>query len=261
MDQKAERDAAVGMDTFHTVKRGTGSEVFKELWGIGMKRNVSLEEISDGRLYKSSDMVKADSHGCKGCYKCCTGMGNSVILDPCDVYRLQQGTGKGLSGLLAEGLAELNVADGVILPNLKMAGREERCVFLDADGRCSIHGVRPGICRLFPLGRFYENGDFRYFLQVNECTATGRSKVKVSKWIDTPEQSRNHDFLCKWHALLNHLEEIVAGEEDSDRSKRLNLLMLQTFYMQPYETEKDFYGQFEDRLSDFRIKITGTGIL
>ena len=207
-----------------------------------MKRNVSLADISDGRLYKSNDMVKADCHGCRGCYKCCTGMGNSVILDPYDVFRLQQGLGKTLSGLLAEGRAELNVVDGVILPNLRMAGLEERCVFLNTEGRCSIHGVRPGICRLFPLGRYYEDGDFRYFLQVNECAASGRSKVKVSKWIDTPEQGRNHDFLCKWHSLLNGLEEAVAGREDSDRAKQLNLVGA---------TEEDFYGQFEGRLEGF----------
>lgn len=217
-----------------------------------MKRNVSLAEISDGRLYKSNDMVKADSHGCKGCHKCCTGMGSSVILDPYDVYRMQQEIGKSLSGMLTEGIVELNVVDGLVLPNLRMAGPEESCVFLNGEGRCSIHGARPGICRLFPLGRYYEKGDFQYFLQVNECTAANRSKVKVSKWIDTPEPGRNHAFLCKWHALLNSLEEAVAGEEDSDRSKQLNLLLLQTFFMRIYETDKDFYEQFEVRYEEFR---------
>lgn len=53
---------------------------------------------------------------------------------------------------------ELNVVDGMVLPNLKMAGEEEACLFLK-DGRCSIHGYRPGICRLFPLGRIYERMD------------------------------------------------------------------------------------------------------
>ena len=61
---------------------------------------------------------------------------------------------------------ELNVVDGVILPNLKMSGQNDACGFLDENGRCSIHAVRPGICRLFPLGRYYENHDFSYFLQV-----------------------------------------------------------------------------------------------
>ena len=112
-----------------------------------MKRNVRLEEISNGRLYNLNDMVKADCHGCRGCFQCCTGMGNSVILDPCDIYRLQAGLGKGLPQLLEEGAVELNVTGGVILPNLKMAGREERCFFLDGEGRCSIHESRPGLCR------------------------------------------------------------------------------------------------------------------
>lgn len=217
-----------------------------------MKRNVTLEEISDGRLYGGNDMVKADCHGCKGCHKCCTGMGNSVLLDSYDIYRLRQGLGKTLAQLLAEETVELSVTDGVILPNMKMAGEEERCAFLDGEGRCGIHAYRPGICRLFPLGRFYENGDFRYFLQTGECREAGRTKVKVSKWIDTPDQGRNHAFICQWHSLLNALEEKVAGAEDLEEAKRLNLLMLQTFYMEEYDTGRDFYGQFEERLMSWR---------
>ena len=86
-----------------------------------MKRNVSLAEISDGRLYKASDMVKADCGGCNGCSRCCHGMGNSIILDPYDVYRMTTGMGKSMQELLAASV-ELNVVDGVILPNLKMQG-------------------------------------------------------------------------------------------------------------------------------------------
>lgn len=217
-----------------------------------MRRSVSLEEISDGRLYRNNDMVKADCHGCIGCHKCCTGMGNSVLLDPYDVYRLQQGLGKNLSQLLTEEKVELSVTDGVILPNMRMAGEEERCACLDGDGRCSIHAYRPGVCRLFPLGRIYENGDFKYFLQTNECRETGRSKVKVSRWIDTPDQGRNHDFICQWHSLISDLEDKLSGADDLEESKRLNLLMLQIFYMEAYEVQQDFYGQFEERLIRWR---------
>ena len=39
-----------------------------------MKRNVTLEEISDGNLYEANDMVKADCQDCKGCSDCCQGM-------------------------------------------------------------------------------------------------------------------------------------------------------------------------------------------
>lgn len=56
-----------------------------------MKREVDLNEISDGRLYSSGDMVKVDCHDCEGCSACCQGMGDSILLDPMDLWRLQLG--------------------------------------------------------------------------------------------------------------------------------------------------------------------------
>lgn len=215
-----------------------------------MKRNVSLEEISDGRLYGLNDMVKADCHGCEGCSQCCRGMGKSIILDPLDGYRLVKGLYKELQELIGTAI-ELNVVDGVILPNLRMAGEKEACSFLNAEGRCSIHAFRPGICRLFPLGRYYENGSFQYFLQTGECTRP-HTKVKVSKWIDTPNLQKNQAFINTWHYLLNQVEELVNNSGDDAFRKNLNLFLLNTFYLTPYDTGNDFYEQFEERLARFR---------
>ena len=53
-----------------------------------MEREVSLEDISDGKLYGINDMVRADSGGCEGCSACCRGMGSSIRLDPLDMFRL-----------------------------------------------------------------------------------------------------------------------------------------------------------------------------
>lgn len=216
-----------------------------------MKRYVSLAEISDGRLYDVNDMVKADCHGCRGCSQCCQGMGRSIILDPYDVCRLTTGLRKTMEELLAEAV-ELNVVDGVILPNLKMAGEAERCSFLDKEGRCSIHVYRPGICRLFPLGRYYENGSFRYFLQTGECAGKNPTKVKVGKWIDTPDLHRNREFVIRWHYLLKELEELTAANEEESFRKNLNLFLLNTFYLTPYEENRDFYEQFDERYARFR---------
>jgi len=90
-----------------------------------MIRECSLEEISDGRTYRENDMVKADAAGCDGCFKCCTGMGNSIILDPYDIWLLKnfsEGTKLTFEQLLATGNVELNIVDGLILPNLSMKG-------------------------------------------------------------------------------------------------------------------------------------------
>ena len=99
-----------------------------------MRREVTLEEISDGRLYDANDMVKADCQDCKGCCDCCKGMGDSVILDPYDVCRLSRGLGKQPQELIGIVL-ELGVSDGNILPHLMMKGKEESCVFLNEEGR------------------------------------------------------------------------------------------------------------------------------
>lgn len=212
-----------------------------------MKRQVSLEEISDGRLYGLNDMVKADCRDCQGCSACCRGMGASIILDPFDVFRLTQGLRCPAAQLLAEEKLELNVVDGMVLPNLKLRGEEEACVFLNREGRCSIHAFRPGICRLFPLGRYYEGRAFQYFLQIHECPKRDRTKVKVSKWIDTPDARRYDTYICDWHFFLEDAGARLE-EESEEEQKNGNLYVLKLFYLTPYDTGRDFYFQFYERL-------------
>ena len=145
-----------------------------------MLRETTMEEISDGKVYGINDMVKADTGGCEGCNKCCTGMGSSIVLDPFDIWRLKVGLSVSFQQLLDEGKIELNMVDGLILPNIRM-GEKDRCSFLDEHGRCSIHAYRASICRLFPLGRVYREDGFDYFLQKGECTKDNRAKIKVKK--------------------------------------------------------------------------------
>lgn len=215
-----------------------------------MKRQVSMEEISDGKLYTLNDMVKAGCNDCKGCSACCQGMGSSIVLDPLDVHRLCAGLGQTFEQLLAQNL-ELQVVDGIILPNLKMAGEKEQCSFLNAEGRCSIHAFRPGICRLFPLGRYYENGTFRYFLQVHECKNENRTKVKVKKWIDTPDTGKYEKYIADWHYFLLDLQEYLENQTDENERKRISMEILKCFYLTPFDEDKDFYEQFQDRKALF----------
>ena len=217
-----------------------------------MRRYVSLEEISDGRLYDLNDMVKADCHQCIGCSDCCKGMGESIVLDPLDIHRLCINLNKTTEELLNREIA-LGIMDGNILPYLQMRGQEERCVFLNEKERCSVHAFRPGICRIFPLGRFYENHSFQYFLQIHECKKQNRSKIKVRKWIDIPDAKRYEKFVSDWHYFLKDVQEILEREEeDSELIKNLNMYVIRKFYMTPYDREKDFYEQFYERLAEGR---------
>ena len=119
-----------------------------------MRREATLEEISDGRLYQANDMVRADCQDCKDCFKCCCGCGDTIQLDPMDVSRISKGTGMSFEQLSGQNKIALTVVDGIVLPSMKMQEETDSCGFLNEQGRCSIHAYRPGICRLFPLGRY-----------------------------------------------------------------------------------------------------------
>lgn len=205
-----------------------------------MIRNCSLDEISDGRTYELNDMVKADTGSCVGCHKCCTGMGSSIVLDPFDVIRLKKETSKNFNELLESENIELNIVDGLILPNIKM-GKKDRCSFLNEEGRCTIHSSRPGICRLFPLGRVYEGDGFKYFLQDGECTKHTRAKIKVKKWVDTTNIEEYDKFILDWHKFIKATGEKIIDLKKSQRSEHINdiaMYVLNEFYVSDIEIEK-----------------------
>lgn len=217
-----------------------------------MKRNINLNDISDGKLYTAQDMVRTDCRDCVGCSACCRGMGESIILDPMDLYRLALGTGMDFAGLMRRYI-ELRLVDGLILPNLKMDGEKEACPFLDEKGRCSIHAHRPGICRMFPLGRYYEENGFRYFLQVKECRKTDRTKIKVKKWLGIPDLRSYEKYIWDWHIFLEQCREGLKNL-DEQNARILCLYIIKTFYEKLYVTDSqkaadsDFYEEFYGRL-------------
>ena len=221
-----------------------------------MKRNVDLREISDGRLYTAEDMVRADCHDCQECSACCSGMGDSVVLDPMDIWRLHRGTGMDFAELVEKGYVELGIADGMILPHLAMSDEKETCGFLDGDGRCSVHDARPGICRLFPLGRYYEEGGgFRYFLQIHECRKKKRSKIRVKKWLGIPDIKKYERYIIDWHDFLIRCEEGLK-ELDEQNARILRIYVLRIFFQNSFEgEEEEFYKEFWKRMDETKEKL------
>lgn len=81
-----------------------------------------------------------------------------------------------------------------------------------------------------------------------ECPQKNRSKVKVEKWIDTPDFEKNQAFLIRWHYFVKELRRRAAQMGEERKSE--NLRYLQLFYLMPYDRERDFYSQFEERLGN-----------
>lgn len=214
--------------------------------------NENLLEISDGKLYSSNDMAKISCHDCAGCSSCCRDMGQSIWLDPYDVFQLTHNLGKTLEALL-EKEVEFHVEEGLILPNIRMIGEAEPiCGFLNSEGRCGIHVFRPGFCRLFPLGRNYDANKLSYFVLKEACPASNKSKVKINKWLNVPRLKDYEKFLVEWHALTKGLRGYYAEHsEDEAVIKAINMKFLQLFYLTPY-TGEGFYKDFYSRLASMK---------
>lgn len=186
--------------------------------------------------YKNSSMVRIGCHDCEGCSNCCHDMGESIKLNPHDIYLLTMNMGLTFEELL-EGPLELNVEDGLILPNIKMQASTS-CGFLNASGRCSIHGFRPDLCRLFPLARGYENDSIYYFLLDEElCPMKNRTKMKIKSWLGIENLDEHEKYLVKWFSLRRSVAEKTKAllQDDPTAAKALALSFLQTFYVTPYE--------------------------
>lgn len=202
------------------------------------------------RFYDLNDLARADCHDCEGCSSCCRDMGDSILLDPYDAFQFQR-AGNRMNELLASGAVALTVWEGMILPHLQMKEESGACAFLSADGRCKIHDFRPGICRLFPLGRNYADGKMNYFLLEHACENSSRSKIRVSKWLGIEPAEDYHRFVLEWHDFRHEMVDILS-EAQEEQAKQLNLYLLRTIFLTDYDTTIDFYSQFMNRIRRIR---------
>ena len=87
-------------------------------------------------------------------------------------------------------------------------------------------------------------------MQVHECRKTNRSKIKVKKWLDTPNLKQYEKFITDWHYFLEDAGNLVTEGRGEESFRNLNLYILQNFYRKPYDAAADFYAQFEERMRE-----------
>ncbi len=214
-----------------------------------MIREVDIRDISDGRRYSSTDLVRADTLGCAGCSRCCRETEGTVRLNPMDLYWLQCATGRSFAELLKDQALVLQAESGLVFPFLGM--QNGGCHFLSSEGRCSIHGYRPDFCRLFPLGRVYEEGSFSYFLQIHECDRMA-AKVKVRKWLGIPDLARYEVYIQSWHDFTMDAVGVLEGIRSEIIRNKVCTRILELFFASPWDQDTSFYDQFDARMEEGR---------
>ena len=231
-----------------------------------MLREQTLEEIYDGHFYTPDDPVPVGCDDCAGCSECCRNTGDSIILDPYDMYMLCCATGRSFTDMIEKEI-EIRLVDGLILPNLMQHHEEEseakngaegssftqddHCPFLSVAGRCTIHQYRPGFCRLYPMGRYYTEDGFRYILQKDECTERKKTPVLLRDWLGIEDLENYEDYIRSWHAFRKKAEGAVSYLTERSRDS-VTRYILQVFFVHPYITDIDFYTQYDARMETCR---------
>lgn len=208
-----------------------------------MRSTNILDEISDGKLYDIEDIVKADTCGCNGCNDCCCDVGELVVLTPFDIYEMVSYLGVEFDKLIGNKI-ELRKNNKISLPYLKMQDNNKKCSFLNEEGRCMIHSKRPNICRLFPLGRAYQDDTFKYFLQVGNCPKEDLKDVKVKEWVGIENYDENKVFILEWHKFIKALGFRLKFVRDEKELEEINEILLDSFYRVEVGEGENFYSVF-----------------
>ena len=211
-----------------------------------------LNEISDGNLYDIEDKVKADTCGCDNCSDCCNDVGDLVVLTPFDIYEMTTYLKEDFDKLIDEKIT-LRENNKIKLPYLKMQEKSKNCSFLDENKRCTIHSKRPNICRLFPLGRAYQDNDFKYFLQVDNCPKKDLKEVKISDWVNIENYDQNKEFIMNWYKFIKALTFRLKFVYDNDEINNINEILLNNFYKT--KIEGNFYDHFNKILPEVKNQL------
>ena len=105
---------------------------------------------------------------------------------------------------------------------------------------------------MFPLGRIYDDKGFHYFLQVYECPVKNKGKVKVKKWIDTPDLKQYEAYINEWHQFLSLCQKETENL-DSEQLQVLTMYLLKVFYRDCYDS--DFFEEFKNRMEETKRKL------
>jgi uncharacterized protein len=181
-----------------------------------MWRGLCLRKQDMGTQPPTASRTSAFGYICRRCSRCCRD--KHIQLTPYEVARLarerNETTGQFRAAWTVDG-------QGTVLRQ-----KEDRtCVFLGPQG-CEVHGDRPLVCRLYPLGRHIdvEGVEFYTTLQghpLSEGEFTGRGTI--ADYLEAQGAKpyiTAHDGYFQWLArayrLLGiSLEEIVSERETS----------------------------------------------
>lgn len=166
------------------------------------KPSVSIQVAGAGaKVLSETDLLQL-SCGIHGCTSNCCTKSAPIILNPYEIAVICRDSKLSYEDLLD--IVETDRAKGF---PLVMLPRDPACYFWTGRG-CRIYQARPLACRLFPLGRVFDNGQSHIVLpQLNVCSGLASSPGKtVADYLREQETSPSIQMADRWIEFVNEIE-------------------------------------------------------
>lgn len=192
--------------------------------------------------------------GCDGCGNCCKNR-EDILLSGWDLFKIAKYMNKSNTLEVISEFAEVYIGNTSKLPvcRLKPIGEEKKCPFLEGDGKCRIHPVKPSVCGLYPLGRMYnfKKDHVIYFLQEVKCGFKDQIH-KVRDWLSVFNMTEEYNRFKKRMNLEKEALRFVEAKkyEKIVQTKYVSDLIFLILYS--YSTDLDFDEQFKEHTNDFK---------
>ncbi len=163
---------------------------------------------ADAAVLAETDPLQL-SCGIAGCASNCCKSGAPIVLNPYEISLICRASTMSYEDLLD--IVDTDRADGF---PLVMLPREPACHFWTKNG-CSIYNARPLACRLFPIGRVYDDAQSRFVLPGrNFCDGLVPEPARtVGDYLKTQDTALHIRMADRWIEFVNEIERLSLADK------------------------------------------------
>lgn len=167
--------------------------------------------------------------GCKQCGNCCRNRQEPIMLTGYDLFNIAKATNLSLIEAMVKYTECILGADSR-LPVVLLTERYDGSCKLLRKGKCMIQQDKPLVCRLYPLGRFFDGKQYFYFTQ-DTCKGEGQ-KIKLKDWLDEFNITVYDEASTLWGKLVYgaalYMQKLL--KENSEKVETFQNSCLYAFY-------------------------------
>lgn len=153
--------------------------------------------------------------GCNSCGKCCRDR-EDILLKPNDLYSMAKALNKEPIDIIH--YCNTYVGNNSNVPIIAIKFRPTTtgtiCPFLkkvdDKTYHCRVHSGKPGVCRIYPLGRIEVKDEITYIIQDIKCvTEEEKIETTINEWTLSKENF-GEEYLKAYFGLIMKLKTHIS---------------------------------------------------